>query len=153
MAALVQSVVARHAYLGFGSQGYPTALTISIYVGMVIGSISFGLFSDIIGRRFAFNLSLFIVSTATLISGAMPSWTSLAVFMFFIGFGAGGGIVMDTTIFLEFLPYKNRWLLTLVGIWFGIGQILIGFVAWGFLSKNKKLVPSPSPTLELNSTG
>lgn len=135
MAALIQSIVARQAYLGFGFKGYPTALTISIYVGMVVGSVFWGVLSDTIGRRLAFNLTLFICAIATILAGAMPNWVSLAFFMSLIGFGAAGGIVMDTTIFLEFLPRKHRWVLTFVGIWFGIGQLIVSFFAWGFMGK------------------
>jgi MFS family permease len=146
MAALIQSVVARQAFLGFGSKGYPTALTISVYVGMVLGSVVFGMMSDVIGRRLAFNLSLFICAIATLVSGAMPSWPSLAFFMSIIGFGAAGGIVMDTTIFLEFLPRKHRWVLTFIGIWFGLGQLLLSFVAWGLLSKLADKLETAQPS-------
>lgn len=135
MAALTQSVIAGQAYLGFGFKGYPTALTISVYSGMFLGSVVFGMMSDVIGRRVAFNLALFICAVATLISGAMPSWPSLAFLMSIIGFGAAGGIVMDTTIFLELLLRKQRWVLTFVGVWFGFGQLLLSFVAWGLLSR------------------
>jgi MFS family permease len=153
MAALIQSVIARQAYLGFDSKGYPTALTMSIYVGMVLGSIVFGLMSDTIGRRFAFNLALAFVAVATLISGAMPSWISLAFFMSLIGVGAAGGIVMDTTIFLEYLPQKQRWLLTMVGIWFGIGQVVVGFLAWAFLCKMTLLISRSGGQRSILCTG
>jgi MFS family permease len=152
MAALAQSVVARNAYRGFGSTGYSTALTMSLYVGMVVGSVFFGFLSDTIGRRLAFNMSLFICSIATLVAGAMPNWASLAFFCSLIGFGAAGGVVMDPTIFLEFLPHKQRWLLTFLGLWFGIGQLLLSFIAWGFLGECHTSSGNAFANFDLNST-
>lgn len=133
MTTLLQALIARQAFIEFGATGYPTALALAVFIGMIVGAIFWGFVSDIIGRRYAFNISLFICSGACLISGAMPNWGSLAFFVSLIGFGAGGGLVLDTTIFLEFLPSKQRWVLTLMACWWGIGQTIAGLIAWGFL--------------------
>lgn len=67
---------------------------------------------DIIGRRFAFNVSLFLCSLFTIVAGAAPSWISLAVFIALLGFGGGGNLIMDTTVFIEYLPSNKQWVLS-----------------------------------------
>lgn len=99
--------------------GYATGLTIAVYVGMLAGAIFWGFSADIIGRRFAFNVSLFVSSIFTVVAGAAPSWITLGLFVCLSAFGAGGNLVLDTTVFLEYLPSKDQWLLTLMAAWWG----------------------------------
>lgn len=134
---LLQSVIYQSAYREFGEQGYKTGMNIAVYVGMLLGALFWGMSADIIGRRWAFNISLFICAGATLIAGAMPNWGSLGFFIAIIGFGAGGNLVMDTTVFLEYLPGKYQWLLTAMAAWWGVGQAITGFIAWGFMVDEK----------------
>ena len=122
MILLFQSVVSGQAYLEFGSKGYSNALDLAVYVGMLAGAIFWGFSADIIGRRFAFNVSLFICSIACIIAGAMPSWASLAALIAILGFGGGGNLIMDTTVFLEYLPGRRQWLLTVLAAWWGVGR-------------------------------
>jgi MFS family permease len=77
---------------------------------------------------------------ATIVAGAAPSWPSLGFFISVIGFGAGGNLILDTTVFLEYLPSNKAWVLTLLAAWWGFGQAITGFIAWGFLG------PSTAPT-------
>lgn len=88
----------------FGSRGYSRALTIAVYVGMLTGAIFWGLSADMIGRRFAFNVSLFICSAATIVAGAMPSWPSLGFFVALLGFGAGGNCEF-IRLLISFTPW------------------------------------------------
>ncbi|KAM3472055.1 hypothetical protein MY5147_005480 [Beauveria neobassiana] len=133
MILLFQSVISGPAYKEFGSHGYKNALTIAVYSGMFTGAIFWGFSADVIGRKYAFNISLFICSVACVVAGAMPSWASLAFFIALLGFGGGGNLVMDTTVFLEYLPGNKQWLVTFMAAWWGIGQAICGFIAWGFL--------------------
>lgn len=89
-------------------------MTIAVYVGMLTGAIWWGLSADIIGRRFAFNVSLFICSIFCIAAGAAPSWVSLAVFIALLGFGGGGNLILDTTVFLEYLPSNKQWVLSML---------------------------------------
>ena len=93
------------------------------------------------GRRLAFNVCLFVCAIACLVSGAMPTWPSLAFCVAVLGFGGGGGIVLDSTILLEFLPSRKRWVVTMLAIWWGVGQTVGGLIAWPFLSTLPPLVP------------
>lgn len=131
---LLQSIIATSAFTEFGAKGYDKGLTIAVYTGMLTGALFWGISADIIGRRFAFNVSLMICSIACIIAGAMPTWASLGVFIALIGFGGGGNLVLDTTVFLEYLPGNKQWALTLLAAWWGLGQAVAGFIAWGFMS-------------------
>ncbi|KIM95258.1 hypothetical protein OIDMADRAFT_206366 [Oidiodendron maius Zn] len=139
---LLQSIIATPAGYQF-NPAYPRALTIAVYVGMLTGAIFWGLSGDIVGRRFAFNTSLFICSIFTIIAGAAPNWVALSVFIALLGFGGGGNLVMDTTVFIEYLPSKKQWVLTWLAAWWGLGQAIAGFIAWGFLSPAKWNCPDP----------
>lgn len=108
---LLQSIIATPAGYEF-TPSYSRALTIAVYVGMLFGAIFWGLSADVIGRRFAFNTSLFLCSLFSIIAGAAPNWPALAVFIALLGFGGGGNLVMDTTVFIEYLPSKKQWVLS-----------------------------------------
>lgn len=130
---LLQSVVSAQAYLEFGGSNYANGMTMASYTGLLVGALFWGISADIIGRKYAFNISLFICSISCIIAGAMPSWISLGFWVAMLAFGGGGNLVMDTTVFLEFLPGDKQWLLTLLAAWWGVGQAITGFIAWGFL--------------------
>lgn len=132
---LLQSIIATQAFTEFGEVGYPRALTIAVYVGMLTGAIFWGSSADIVGRRHAFNISLFVCAVSTLICGAMPNWGSLGFFIALVGFGAGGNLILDTTVFLEYLPSQKQWVLTFLAAWWGFGQAITGFIAWGFMGE------------------
>ncbi|SPQ27188.1 400c125c-2008-4781-9fc2-1baa70095ad8 [Thermothielavioides terrestris] len=150
---LLQSVIATPAFTEFGEVGYAKALTIAVYSGMLSGALFWGLGADIIGRRYAFNLSLLICSASAIIAGAMPSWASLGVFIALIGFGGGGNLVLDTTVFLEFLPGDKQWMVTVMAAWWGFGQAITGFFAWGFLVPEKWNCPSVDTCTKDNNMG
>ncbi len=115
---LIQSIIATQAALEF-QPSYGTGLTIASYVGMLIGALFWGLSADIIGRRFAFNVSLMICSIFAIVAGSAPNWVVLGLFVSLAAFGGGGNLVLDTAVFLEYLPSKQQWLLTLMALWWG----------------------------------
>ena len=108
---LLQSVIAGPASYEF-QPSYTRALTVSVYMGMLFGALFWGLSADIIGRRFAFNVSLFICSIFATVSGAAPNWIALCIFIALLGFGGGGNLILDTTVFLEYLPSNKQWVLS-----------------------------------------
>lgn len=119
---LIQSIIAKQAGYEF-NPGYKNGLTIAVYVGMLIGALFWGLSADVIGRRFAFNVSLMICSVFAIVAGASPNWIVLGLFVCLSAFGAGGNLVLDTAVFLEYLPSKDQWLLTAMAAWWGVGQM------------------------------
>jgi len=130
---LLQSVTAGQAALEF-QPSFTRGLTVAAYSGMLVGALFWGLGADVIGRRFAFNCSLFICSIFAIVAGASPNWYVLGLFVALTAFGAGGNLVLDTTVFLEFLPGKYQWLLTLMACWWGIAPVIGAAFAWPLLS-------------------
>ncbi|KFA78998.1 hypothetical protein S40288_00542 [Stachybotrys chartarum IBT 40288] len=153
MILLFQSVIAVPAFTEFGQVGYPSGLNMAAYVGMLFGALFWGFSADVIGRKWAFNISLFICSVSCIIAGAMPNWPSLGFFIALLAFGGGGNLVMDTTVFLEYLPSNKQWLLTLLACWWGVGQAITGFIAWGFLVPDRWNCPGPENCTRSNNMG
>lgn len=120
---LIQSIIASYAAVEF-NPGFAYGMTIAVYVGMLVGALFWGLSADVIGRKYAFNLSLLISSVFCIVAGASPNWIVLGLFVSLAAFGSGGNLVLDTTVFLEYLPSQDQWLLTLMACWWGIGQLV-----------------------------
>lgn len=129
---LLQSIIATQAAYEF-NPSYDNGLTIAVYVGMLVGALFWGLSADVIGRKFAFNVSLLISSVFCIVAGASPNWIVLGLFVCLSAFGSGGNLVLDTAVFLEYLPSKDQWLLTLMAAWWGVGQLIAGLFAWAFM--------------------
>ncbi len=52
------------------SPSYPKALIIASTLGSLVGSVFWGLGADVIGRKWAFNISLFMCSIFAIAAGA-----------------------------------------------------------------------------------
>ncbi|KAK5111533.1 hypothetical protein LTR62_004828 [Meristemomyces frigidus] len=141
---LIQSIIASYAAYEF-QPSFANGMTIAVYVGMLVGALFWGLSADVIGRKYAFNCSLLISSIFCILAGAAPNWIVLGLFVCLSAFGAGGNLVLDTAVFLEYLPSKNQWLLTLMACWWGAGQLVAGLFAWAFLP-NYSCPGDPSKT-------
>ncbi|KAF2453403.1 major facilitator superfamily domain-containing protein [Lineolata rhizophorae] len=100
---------------------------------MLTGALFWGLGADIIGRKYAFNLSLLICSIFAIVAGSSPNWIVLGLFVCLSAFGGGGNLVLDTAVFLEYLPSQRQWMVTMMAAWWGIGQLIAGLFAWGFM--------------------
>ena len=131
----LQGIVAVQAVLEF-QPAYQKGLTIALYIGMLVGALFWGFFADIMGRRIAFNISLFICSIFTIVAGASPDWGSLGFFIAMAAFGAGGNLILDTAVFLEFLPSNKQWVSSSLAAWWGVGCTIAGLVAWGFMRES-----------------
>ncbi|CAK7235446.1 hypothetical protein SBRCBS47491_009296 [Sporothrix bragantina] len=112
---------------------YSGGAPIALYVGLFVGVLGWGLSADIIGRKWAFNLSLFTASIFTIIVGASPNYNFFAAFVALAAAGAGGNLALDTTVFLEFLPSKYQFMIVTMALWWGIGQTIAALLAWGFM--------------------
>jgi MFS family permease len=131
---LVQSVIAPTAIYEF-KPTFTTGLTVAVYVGMLVGALFWGLSADIIGRKYAFNVSLLISAIFCIVAGSAPNWEVLGLFVCLSAFGSGGNLVLDTAVFLEYLPSSKQWLVTLMASWWGVGQLVTGLFAWAFLPR------------------
>ncbi|KAF2485868.1 major facilitator superfamily domain-containing protein [Neohortaea acidophila] len=141
---LLQSIVAPYAYPELNPGGWAYGMTVAVYVGMLIGALFWGLSADIIGRKYAFNFSLLISSVFCIVAGASPNWAVLGTFIALAAFGSGGNLVLDTTVYLEYLPSRYSWTLTLMASWWGAGQFVAGLFAWAFIPNYSCQIPGHS---------
>jgi len=59
----------------------------------------------------------------------------LNLFIALCAFGGGGNLVLDTTVFLEYLPGRYQWMLTAMALWWGVGYLFTGLFAWALLPR------------------
>ena len=129
--------------------------TCSIFVGLCVGASFWGIASDILGRRLAFNTTLFIAGVFGLAVGGGNSWIGVCGLYAALGVGVGGNLPVDgvrptnntlkpeqtddpKALFLEFLPQASQALLTLLSVWWPVGQLI------GSLSKHAAGITSSS---------
>lgn len=114
--------------------------------GMILGAIVWGFLADLIGRKLAFNLSLILASIFCILTGAMGTMATYCLFTLLTSFAAGGNLVLDTCVFLEFLPSKDQWLLTFFAFYWGIGQTISVLISYAFLPNNSCLLYDNCPS-------
>lgn len=90
----------------------------------MFGASFWGIASDIVGRRFAFNTTLFIGGVFGLSAGGAPNWIALCALFACMGLGIGGNLPVDGALFLEFLPFASGNLLTLLSVWWPVGSLV-----------------------------
>ncbi|CAL8584497.1 hypothetical protein XPA_010090 [Xanthoria parietina] len=107
--------------------------TCALFIGLCLGASFWGIASDVIGRRLAFNMTLFLAAVFGLGVGGGSSWIGVCGLYAALGVGVGGNLPVDGALFLEFLPFASSGLLTGLSVWWPIGQLIASLVAWGFL--------------------
>ncbi|HZB84128.1 MAG TPA: MFS transporter [Rubrobacteraceae bacterium] len=101
------------------------------FAGMLVGAWFWGTISDYVGRRAGFQLTVLIFALFGLLSAFAPSWEWLLVLRFITGFGLGGALPLDFSLYAEFLPTKNRGrnLVILESFW-ALGTVMAAGLAW-----------------------
>ncbi|KAI0076714.1 MFS general substrate transporter [Panus rudis PR-1116 ss-1] len=99
-------------------------------IGMLVGAAFWGFACDIWGRVWAFNITLFITGVFATAAGASPNSVALCAFAAVWSIGAGGNMPVDSAVFLEFVPASHQYLLTVLSVWWAIGQLVGSLVAW-----------------------
>jgi MFS transporter, putative metabolite:H+ symporter len=124
------------ALLGFKeefqlSTGQAGLVVSATFLGMLLGAWFWGTVSDKIGRRTGFQVTIAIFAVFGLASAFAPSALWLAVLRAMTGFGLGGALPLDFSLFAEYLPRKNRgrWLVLLESFW-GVGTLAAAGLAW-----------------------
>ncbi|KAL1302210.1 hypothetical protein AAFC00_002638 [Neodothiora populina] len=107
--------------------------TLALFVGLCIGASFWGVASDVIGRRLAFNSTLCIAGIFGLAAGGAPNWIGVCALYACVGLGVGGNLPVDGALFLEFLPFSMNNLLTLLSVWWPVGQLISSLLAWAFI--------------------
>jgi MFS transporter, putative metabolite:H+ symporter len=101
------------------------------FLGMLLGAWFWGTVADRIGRRTGFQITIGIFAVFGLASAFAPSAVWLAVLRALTGFGLGGALPLDFSMFAEYLPRRNRgrWLVILESFW-GVGTLAAAGLAW-----------------------
>jgi len=97
-----------------------------------------------LGCRWTFNLTLFVGSIFSIAAGGAPTFFGLASLLAVSSAGVGGNLPVDSAVFLglrqsrcaamrsnvtvEFVPGSHQYLLTVLSIWWAIGQLLVSLV-------------------------
>jgi putative MFS transporter len=116
----------------FGITTTQGGLTVTAtFAGMLVGAWFWGTISDYIGRRTGFQLTVLIFALFGLLSAFAPSWELLLILRFVTGFGLGGALPLDFSLYSEFLPTENRGrnLVILESFW-ALGTIIAAGLAW-----------------------
>lgn len=131
--------ITHHPELSSWLQGFIFA---SGLIGIMVGSLVFGHFSDKYGYLFFFRLCPVLIAGASLWIFFSHSITILTINLLIIGFCIGGAYALDPSYVSEIMPKK--WRRTMLGIskaTSGLGNILMILVAWYVLktSSNPEL--------------
>ncbi|WFD29842.1 hypothetical protein MSPP1_000855 [Malassezia sp. CBS 17886] len=108
--------------------------TFSLYLGLLVGSTFWGFFSDIIGRRPSWNATLFISGAFGIGVGAAPNFVGMCCMLACLGFGLGGNLPVDGAMMIEFIPGPYQWVLTLLSLFWCIGQLFAALITWAFIT-------------------
>jgi len=111
-------------------------LNSSLFIGMIIGGILWGSFSDNAGRRRSLMVSLLVNGFAGTGSAFVPegNYGWFLTLRLISGIGVGGSIPVLFAYFCEFLPSSKRamYLVGLATFWM-VGQLIAGGFAWGVI--------------------
>jgi putative MFS transporter len=116
------------------SDGQRASIVSAVFAGEMCGSMFWGPFADMYGRRKGFLFASIVIFTAGFLSGVSPSYEWLMFFRTLVGFGVGGASV-PFDLLSEFLPasYRGKYLTGMQYFW-TIGSLFVTGVAWASLS-------------------
>lgn len=109
-------------------------LTLAQNLGLLFGAAFWSLSADIIGRKWAFNFTFIFTGVFSVVAGSSPTFAAIGVFCALWSFGVGGNLPVDSAIFLEALPSNKKWLLTVMSIWWSLGQLVTALISWGLIT-------------------
>ncbi|EFC40996.1 sugar transporter [Naegleria gruberi] len=103
----------------------------AVFAGMMIGAWLGGIVSDKVGRKWIFCGSVFISATFGLASSFSNGYIAFIFLRFFVGLGLGAMVPVDFSLFMEFIPPKNRGaILGVLNIYWSIGAAFECLIAW-----------------------
>ncbi|TBU23729.1 membrane transporter [Dichomitus squalens] len=103
-------------------------------IGLLVGAVFWGVGCDLWGRRWSFNLTLLITGVFAIAAGGANNEVTLCALIGVYAIGCGGNLPVDSAVFLEFVPATHQWLLTVLSIWWAIGQLVGALVAWPLIA-------------------
>lgn len=110
------------------------AIATATFVGMLVGAVVWGSVSDRIGRRTGFQVTVAVFTVFGTLSAFAPDAVWLAGLRALTGFGLGGALPLDFSLYAEFLPSRNRGrrLVILESFW-AVGTLAAAGLAWALL--------------------
>ncbi|TBU44437.1 MFS general substrate transporter [Dichomitus squalens] len=127
----------------FGFQG--PFLKLGQNIGLLVGAAFWGVACDVWGRKWCFNITLFITGVFAIAAGGSPNSVALCSLAAVWSVGVGGNLPVDSAVFLEFIPASHQWLLTVLSIWWAFGQLVGSLVAWPLIANFSCAGPSDCP--------
>ena len=113
------------------SEGQMGILGSGVFLGMFIGAYVWGVLADTIGRKPSFIATVLITSTAGFASAFSPNITTLILLRMVVGFGLGGNLPVDFSMFMEFVPTTNRgFKTTIMACAWSLGEVISCSLAW-----------------------
>lgn len=111
-------------------------LASAAFWGMLTGAWFWGIVADRLGRRRVLAFTIIVENVFTLVSAVAPSFPVLVALRALIGFGMGGALPADYTLFTEFLPHdrRGRNLVLMEGFW-AVGALAAAGGAWTVVPK------------------
>ncbi|SCU82110.1 LAMI_0B08966g1_1 [Lachancea mirantina] len=116
------------------AKGQTPFITLAQNLGLLAGALFWSLSSDVIGRRWAFNITFLWTAVWAIVAGSSPNFAALGVFVALWSFGVGGNLPVDSAIFIESLPSKYNYLLTVLSIFWAFGQVVTNLISWGLIT-------------------
>lgn len=113
------------------SSGQAGFIGTAIFIGMLLGAWFWGTITDYIGRKAGFQFTVLVDSVFGFLSALSPGYVWLVLLRAITGFGVGGTLPVDYSIFSEYLPKRNRgrYLVLLESFW-AVGTIVAAGLAW-----------------------
>lgn len=109
-------------------------VTLALYVGLILGALTWGILADVVGRRLSFNATLFLAGVFGLCAGAAPNAIALSALVACMALGLGGNLPVDGMLLLEYLPPSHQPLLALLAVFWSFGQLVASLIAWPFIA-------------------
>jgi len=111
--------------------GYLASMT---FLGQLVGNLVIGSFSDLFGRRVAFQTTMVMWGLASFLAAGAWSIASLMVFRFFIGVGVGGEAPVAQAVLSEIIPagVRAKYIAFMEGFW-AVGFVISGSIAYFLL--------------------
>lgn len=114
-----------------------SALSITLFIGMLFGGYFWGSLADTYGRKHTICFSLTVNAAFGIFSGFSPNFSALLVFRFLSGFGAGGSLPVCFSYFSEFQQTNRRGaMISALAMCWMVGNLISGIMAWLILPES-----------------